>query len=142
MALFDWIFKGKDVGLTTTDGIIKLFNRIYDLPPSLTIFEIDSSFKGYELSKITGVASNKVYAKQVTVPREFPSMVMCFSEFKVCYTLLKRLKIPNNREKFKTDIDAAIQVFFEDKGQNPLTEKIVFQVKQAIARLDLLSLIC
>lgn len=48
LIILDWIFKGKDVGLNKTEKIVDLFVRVFELPPSLPILEIDSNFQNYE----------------------------------------------------------------------------------------------
>lgn len=134
--LLDWLFNNK-VGLTTENKIVQFLNQIYEIPSPLVIFVDSPTSQGDDNFQITGVPLNQKDAKEVTVPRGFPSMVMCFASFKEWKFIRNCLKIPDNIEKFKTDLAATEKKFFTVHGKNVTTESIVFQFKQAIARLEI-----
>lgn len=125
--------------LNKPSQIVELLSRVYNLPPSLPILEIDSSLQRYENFQRMNVTSNQSYAKEVTVPRGFPSMMTRFSEFKVWDRVINCLKIPSNRTIFKENFNQAVETFFEKYDKTYITEGIVFEVKREILRLNFTS---
>lgn len=136
MSLLDWLFNNK-VGLTTENQIFQFLNRTHEIPSLLVIFVDSPTSQGDDNLHMTGVPLNQKDTKEVTVPRGFPSMIMRFASFKEWNSIRNCLKIPDNREKFKTDLAAAEKRFFTVHGKNVTTESLVFEFKQAIARLEI-----
>ncbi len=60
------------------------------------------------------------------IPRELPSMLMCFGQYKIWSRFLTQFKMPTNRTKFKADLEAAEKQFHSKYGQNSKTQKSVF----------------
>ena len=108
------------------------------MPPTMMYFPQDFSLQGYENNqnqqKTYGVSAD-ISAKEILVPTGFPSVLMSFGDFNVCQAIVKLLKIPSNFDKFQKNLKKGIDDFFKEKGQNDDTEKIVFELKRAIARL-------
>lgn len=107
LIIFDTLFKGRDktLGLTKIDNIVNRISQIHAIPPVVPILKIDYSLETYEYLERMGVFLNQNYVKEVTVPREFPSTIMGFSEFMVWSRLLDRLKITNLDKKLKEKVD-------------------------------------
>ncbi len=139
----DYLNKREYIGLTTASQILRLYRKVYDLPDTMTYFPQGSSVQNYENmqnhQKASGL-SDESFAKNLNIPRGFPSVIMTFGDFKNWKALTKLLKVPPipkvpaNRDQFKKDLNQAEADFFNEKGRNALTERIVFEVKQAIAR--------
>lgn len=114
----------------------------------MTSFPQGSSVQNYENmqnhQKASGL-SDESFAKNLNIPRGFPSVIMTFGDFKNWKALTKLLKVPpipkvpTNRDQFKKDLNQAETDFFNEKGRNALTERIVFEVKQAIARFHVID---
>jgi hypothetical protein len=139
LRLLDWLFNSK-VGLRTENQIFEFLNQTYKIPSSLVIFVDFATSQGDGNLPMTGVPLNQNDPKEVTVPRGFPSMVMGFASFKEWDFIRNCLKIPENRQKFKTDLAAAEEKFFNAHNKNVITESLVFQFKQVIARLEIFNI--
>lgn len=121
---------------------------MYDLPDTMTYFRQGSSVQNYENMQNHQKASrlkDGSFAKNLNIPRGFPFVIMTFSDFKNWKALTKLFKVPpipkvpTNRDQFKKDLNQAEADFFNEKGRNALTERIVFEVKQAIARFHVID---
>ena len=112
------------------------------MPPTMIYFPQDLSLQVYENNqnqqKTYGVSAD-ISAKEISVPTGFPSVLMSFGDFNVCQAIVKLLKIPSNLDKFRKNLNKGIADFFKEKGENGETEKIVFELKKAIARVSIVK---
>lgn len=131
------------IGLNSASQIKELFCKVFDIPETMPYFPHGSSVQNYQIWKkyqTTYGSSGEKFAETLKVPRGLPSVIMAFGDYTVLRALTKLFKKPKDRKKsksrkafiFKEALNEGTAAFYKEKGQTPLTEKIVFQVKKAI----------